>query len=700
MSVISSMFATKVFDDQKQKQLLSKECYTKLSATINQGVTLDTSICDEIADVLKKWALDNGATHFTHWFLPLTGVSAEKHDAFMDAKDDSIVEKFTGKNLLYGEPDASSFPNGGLRSTAEARGYTIWDPTSYVFLKKVAGRVVLCIPCVFIGYHGESLDKKVPLLRSTNALTQQAKRVLSLFGKDVDTVAAFVGPEQEYFITDREKYLQREDLVMTGRTLFGALPPKNQELEEHYFGAVKERVQAFMNDFNEELWELGITAKTEHNEVAPAQHEVAPIFKVAMIASDQNMVTMEIMQRVAARHGLACLLHEKPFAGVNGSGKHNNWSICANGKSGFINMTDPGDTPHTNLVFLLTLACIVKAVDEHAVYLRLAASTPGNDFRLGANEAPPAIISMFLGSQLGGVVDEIIEKGYASESTHSFHRDLGIPQVAPIMVDATDRNRTSPFAFTGNKFEFRMVASSIGIADVNTALNTFTAQEFKRAADALEGSTDFEKDCLAYITKTLREHKRVIFNGNGYSNEWVEEASRRGLPNVKTFVEANESVMYDTTVKSFEEFGILNKAELEARMEINYELYSKVKNIEALTAISMLNKQYLPAIKSYAAQLSTEASLVKESNLDASAFTTTLASIVEKLTKATELTAQLEEKQAKAFAISDAKEQAYSYMEEVNKALEDVRTYIDALESLVCKDYWPVPNYGELVFEI
>lgn len=700
MKDMLAVFGSKTFDTKTMKKMLKPETFTSLQKTINEGMPLDMAIVDEVAEAVKNWALSNGATHFTHWFLPLTGTPAEKHDSFLDLAGSEIILKFKGKNLLKGEPDASSFPSGGLRQTCAARGYTIWDPSTPIFLKEDGGRTVMCIPTVFLGYHGEALDRKIPLLRSLNALDIEGKRVLKLFGiKDVHKVSSTIGPEQEYFLVDHELYKQREDLVMCGRTLFGNIPTKNQQTEECYFAPISPRVASFFKAINEELWSLGITAKTDHNEVAPSQHETAPIYSSSSVGTDQNMILMDALRRMALKEHMMVLFHEKPYQGVNGSGKHNNWSITTD--TG-LNFTDPTDEPHKNLLFLLTLACIVKGVDENAIYLRLAASVPGNDFRLGANEAPPAIISIYLGDQLEDVVNQIIEKGFATSSKQGKLIDLGIPSIAKVYADNTDRNRTSPFAFTGNKFEFRMVASSACIAECNTALNTIVAKEFKHACDLLEGASDFEGACKEFIAKTLREHKRVIFNGNGYSDEWVEEAKKRGLPNVKTFCEAVESLVDPKTVEMFEDLHVLTKTELESRADIMYESYINAKDIEAKTALNMVKQQYLPAVRSYIADLLDEAEKVRVSNKGANlkVFTSPATEAFGLLEEATEAELKLEAALKETESKSDTKEKAFAYKDLVAPLLDELRKPIDALELVVDKAYWPVPSYADLMFEV
>ena len=600
-NVLEQVYGKNVFNDEVMQAKLPKDVYKSWKKTLENGEDLDVDIANVVAHAMKEWALEHGATHYTHWFQPMTGVTAEKHDSFLSpASKSRPVLEFSGKELIKGEPDASSFPSGGIRATFEARGYTAWDCTSPAFLKEDAAGVTLCIPTAFCSYTGEALDKKTPLLRSMEAISKQAVRIMKLFGyDDVKKVSCSVGPEQEYFLVDREKYLQRKDLIFSGRTLFGAPAPKGQELDDHYFGTIKERIASFMKDLNEELWKLGILAKTQHNEVAPAQHEMAPIFTTANISTDHNQLVMEIMKKVAKRHGMECLLHEKPFAGVNGSGKHNNWSIVTD--TG-INLLDPGKKPHENTKFLLFLAAVIKAVDENAELLRLSASNPGNDHRLGANEAPPAIISIFLGEQLEDIIEQIV-RGDLSSSIHGTKLDTGVHVLPVLRKDATDRNRTSPFAFTGNKFEFRMLGSSMSIAGVNFILNTMVADVLNQFADELEKADDFDAAVNELIKKTVTEHQRVIFNGDGYSDEWVAEAEKRGLPNVKSFVEAIPYLVTDKTISMFERQGVMTKTELESRAEINYETYSKTINIEAKTMIDMAGKQYIPAVISYVTTL-------------------------------------------------------------------------------------------------
>lgn len=696
MADILNVFGSHVFNEAKMKERLKPETFASLNKTIKEGAPLDLGILDEVADAIKVWALENGATHFTHWFLPLTTIPAEKHDSFIDFSGDDIVLKFNGKTLLKGEPDASSFPSGGLRSTANARGYTIWDPTTPVFIRTVENRTVLFIPTVFVGYHGEALDRKIPLLRSLNALNKAGKRFMKMFGYDAKRVYPAVGPEQEYFLVDRDLYLKRDDLIYTGRTMFGVLPPKGQELMDHYFAGINSRVTAFMKDINEELWSLGITAKTDHNEVAPLQHETATIFSIGGLAADQNMMLMETLQRTARKHNLVCLLHEKPFAHINGSGKHNNWSVNADN----INLTDPTDTPEKNWKFLLTLACIIEGVDENAVLLRACASNPGNDFRLGANEAPPAILSIYLGDQLLDIVEQIINNGEATSSIHPHSLDLDIPQIGKITAEATDRNRTSPFAFTGNKFEFRMLASSVCIASANTALNTIMAYEFNKACDALENSRDFEADLKKYIRKTIIDHKRVIFNGDGYTTSWPVEAEKRGLPNVKTYIEAVSSFTTDKTVSMFNSLNVLSDVELKCRQSVAYEMYAKNIDIEAKTALLMLDTKYFPAIRAYAAAVAAELNNVdKLVKISAIAYKEHLDRVVTLLDSASIKKETLKTALMNVRSIESLVDKALAYLQIITPILASIRTDIDALEEIVSKSYWPVPCYSDLFIE-
>lgn len=698
---VSEMFGKDVFNDAVMKDRLPKSVYKKLKKTIEDGAELDPSIADVVAHAMKDWAIEHGATHFTHWFQPLTGVTAEKHDSFISAPvDGKVIMEFSGKELIKGEPDASSFPSGGLRATFEARGYTVWDCTSPAFLKEDAIGVTLCIPTSFCSYKGEALDKKTPLLRSMQAVNEQSLRILRLFGNTTaKRVVPSVGPEQEYFIVDRAKYLQRKDLIYTGRTLFGAMPPKGQEMDDHYFGVIRERIGSYMSDLNKELWKLGVPAKTQHNEVAPAQHELAPIYEGVNQAVDHNQIVMETMKKVAERHGLACLLHEKPFAGVNGSGKHNNWSLTADDGT---NLMNPGDTPHENIQFLLVLACIIKAVDIHADLLRESASNVGNDHRLGANEAPPAIISIFLGEQLEDVIDQLCDTGEATHSKQGGTLKTGVDILPDFDKDATDRNRTSPFAFTGNKFEFRMVGSSDSIASANTVLNTIIAEAFKEAADKLEKADNFDMAVHDMIKETLAAHKRVVFNGNGYSDEWVAEAERRGLPNIKSMVDAIPALVTDKAVKLFEEFGVFTKTELESRVEVEYEGYAKAINIEAKTMIDMAGKQIIPAVIKYTTALASSISAVKSAcpEADVSTQTELLLETSDLLAETKVALANLTDITEKCAVMGGGRDQAVAYHEEVVPAMTALRTPVDKLEMLVDKELWPMPSYGDLIFEV
>ena len=696
----AKIFGENVFNDTVMQERLPKNVYKKLKKIIEEGGELDLATADTIAHEMKEWAIEKGATHYTHWFQPLTGTTAEKHDSFITAPmpNGKVLMSFSGKELIKGEPDASSFPSGGLRATFEARGYTAWDCTSPAFVRQDAAGATLCIPTAFCSYTGEALDQKTPLLRSMEALNVQSLRLLKLFGNTTSKkVTPSVGPEQEYFLVDAKKFLQRKDLIYTGRTLFGAMPPKGQELDDHYFGTIRQRVASYMKDVNEELWKLGVAAKTQHNEVAPAQHELAPIYAEANIAVDHNQIIMKTLKKVACEHGLKCLLHEKPFAGVNGSGKHNNWSITTDDG---INMLDPGKTPHENVQFLLVLACILKAVDTHADLLRQSASDVGNDHRLGANEAPPAIISVFLGEQLEDVVKQLVETGDATHSIQGGKLLTGVSTLPDLDKDATDRNRTSPFAFTGNKFEFRMVGSADSIASPNTTLNAIVAEAFCEAADILEKADDFDIAVHDLIKKYLTEHQRIIFNGNGYSEEWVEEAARRGLPNIKSMVEASETLTTEKSIKLFEKFGIFTKAELESREEVLYETYSKTINIEALTMVDMAKKQYIPAVMEYTRTLADTVLAVKSAGADASVQTTVLKSISEKLAETQAAETALEDKLAEAAGIEDPKKLAFFYKDVVHTAMDDLRTPVDELEMMVDKKVWPVPTYGDLIFEV
>ena len=693
------MFGKDVFNDAVMKDRLPKSVYKKLKKTIEDGAELDPSIADVVAHAMKDWAIEHGATHFTHWFQPLTGVTAEKHDSFISAPvDGKVIMEFSGKELIKGEPDASSFPSGGLRATFEARGYTVWDCTSPAFLKEDAIGVTLCIPTSFCSYKGEALDKKTPLLRSMQAVNEQALRILRLFGNTTaKRVVPSVGPEQEYFIVDRAKYLQRKDLIYTGRTLFGAMPPKGQEMDDHYFGVIRERIGSYMNDLNKELWKLGVPAKTQHNEVAPAQHELAPIYEGVNQSVDHNQIVMETMKKVAERHGLACLLHEKPFAGVNGSGKHNNWSLTADDGT---NLMNPGDTPHENIQFLLVLACIIKAVDIHADLLRESASNVGNDHRLGANEAPPAIISVFLGEQLEDVLEQLISTGTATHSKAGGVLHTGVKRLPDFAKDATDRNRTSPFAFTGNKFEFRMVGSRDSIAGPNVVLNTIVADAFSQACDVLEKADDFELAVHDLIKEYATDHQRIVFNGNGYSDEWVAEAERRGLPNIKSMVDAIPCLATDKAVELFGKYKVFSKAELESRVEIKYENYAKAINIEAKTMIDMASKQILPAVIGYTKSLADTILAVKGAGAPAAVQTDLLNDVSKLLEEAKAALVTLEEVTDKAAEAGDMAAEARYFHESVVPAMAALRTPIDKLEVLVDKKVWPMPSYSDLLFEV
>ena len=699
---VAEVFGENVFNLAKMKERLPKKIYAEVKNVMENGGELSVSTADVVAKAMKDWAVELGATHYTHWFQPLTGITAEKHDSFVtnpDAEGHMLME-FSGKELIKGEPDASSFPSGGLRATFEARGYTAWDCTSPAFVKKDATGAILCIPTAFCSYKGEALDKKTPLLRSMEALSQQALRIVRLFGNtEAAKVTASVGPEQEYFLVDRELYLQRKDLIYAGRTLFGAPAPKGQEMDDHYFGVIKERIGSYMKDLNEELWKLGISAKTQHNEVAPAQHELAPIFNTANIAVDHNQLVMETMKKVAARHGLACLLHEKPFAGVNGSGKHDNWSICTDNG---VNMLDPGDTPNQNIQFLLVLACIIKAVDVHADLLRQSASNVGNDHRLGANEAPPAIISMFLGEQLEDVVKQLIETGEAASCKEGERLYTGVSTLPDLQKDATDRNRTSPFAFTGNKFEFRMVGSSDSIASPNTTLNAIVAEAFCEAADLLEQAENFDIAVHDLIKEYLTEHQRIIFNGNGYAEEWVAEAERRGLPNIKSMVDSVKSLTTEKAVKLYEKFHIFTKAELESRAEILYETYAKAINIEAMTMIDMAGKQLIPSVISYTTELAASISAVRDAceAADVSAQTELLLETSSLLAESKKALGTLKTVTAEAVAMEEGEGQARAYHDRVMPAMSALRAPLDKLEMIVDKELWPIPSYGDLTFEV
>lgn len=695
-------FASNVFNDAVMKERLPKHVYKELKKTIQEGTELNPAIADVVANAMKDWAIEKGATHYTHWFQPLTGVTAEKHDSFITSPDEQgkVMMEFSGKELIKGEPDASSFPSGGLRATFEARGYTAWDCTSPAFVRQDAAGATLCIPTAFCSYTGEALDKKTPLLRSMEAINTQALRIVRLFGNTTSKrVRPSVGPEQEYFIVDREKYLKRKDLIFTGRTLFGAMPPKGQELDDHYFGAIRERIAAFMKDVNQELWKLGVCAKTQHNEVAPAQHELAPIYAECNIAVDNNQLTMEMLKKVAGRHGLTCLLHEKPFAGVNGSGKHNNWSLVTDDG---VNLLDPGKTPHENVQFLVVLAAIISAVDKHADLLREAAADPGNDHRLGANEAPPAIISIFLGDQLDDVIEQLISTGEATSSKKAGKLHIGVSSLPVLAKDATDRNRTSPFAFTGNKFEFRMVGSSDSVASPNIVLNTIVAEAFCDIADELEQAEDLAMAAHDLIKRLLTEHQRIVFNGNGYSDEWVAEAERRGLPNLKSMVDAIPALTTEKAVSMFEKFGVFTKAELESRTEIQYEAYSKAINIEAKAMYDIASKQIIPAVMKYTTQLAKSINAVKATGIAADISTQEglLLETSALLAETKTALVALHEITAKAAECAEGPEMAHFFHDEVIPAMAALRAPVDKLEMIVDKELWPMPSYGDLIFEV
>ena len=699
---VAEIFGENVFNDAVMQERLPKKTYKELKKTIEEGKELQAATADVIAHEMKEWAIEKGATHYSHWFQPLTGATAEKHDSFISApkSDGKILMEFSGKELIKGEPDASSFPSGGLRSTFEARGYTAWDCTSPAFVKKSPDgkRSILYIPTAFCSYTGEALDQKTPLLRSMEAINKQSIRLLRLFGNTTSQkVTPSVGVEQEYFLVDREKYLKRKDLVFTGRTLFGANPPKGQELDDHYFGAIRERIAAFMTDVNEELWKMGVAAKTQHNEVAPGQHELAPIYAQCNVAVDHNQLIMETLKKVAYRHNLQCLLHEKPFEGVNGSGKHNNWSLVTDDG---INILDPGKTPHDNIQFLLVLTCILRAVDLHADLLRESASDVGNDHRLGANEAPPAIISIFLGEQLQDVVEQLLSTGEATHSLNGGKLQTGVTTLPDLTKDATDRNRTSPFAFTGNKFEFRMVGSRDSIAGSNVVLNTIVAEAFAEACDVLEKADDFDTAVHSLIKEYLTDHQRIIFNGNGYSDEWVAEAEKRGLPNIKSMVEAIPALTTDKAVELFGKFGVFTKAELESRAEIKYENYAKAINIEAKAMIDIAAKQIIPAVVKYTKELADTVLAVKEAGADASVQAEMLADISGLLTETKAALKKLEAVTEEAAGKEEGKVQSEFYHFSVVPAMEGLRTPVDELEMIVDKEVWPMPSYGDLLFEV
>ena len=697
---VEELFASNVFTVAKMRERLPKKVFQEVIRVMEHGGELSMATADVVAKAMKDWAVEHGATHYTHWFQPLTGITAEKHDAFVTHPDEEgkMLMDFSGKELIKGESDASSFPSGGLRATFEARGYTAWDITSPAFLKESACGVILCIPTAFCSYTGEALDKKTPLLRSMEALNEQALRIVRLFGNtEASKVTASVGAEQEYFLVDKDLFLQRKDLMFAGRTLFGAPAPKGQEMEDHYFGVIRERVGAYMKDLNEELWKLGVTAKTQHNEVAPAQHELAPIYETANIAVDHNQLVMEAMKRVAVKHNMRCLLHEKPYEGVSGSGKHDNWSITTDNG---INLLDPGDTPNENIQFLLVLACIMKAVDTHADLLRQSAADVGNDRRLGASEAPPVIISIFLGEQLEDVVKQLVETGVAASAKKGEKLATGVSTLPDFVKDATDRNRTSPFAFTGNKFEFRTVGSSDSIASPNTTINAIVAEAFCEAADRLEKAEDFDMAVHDLIKEYMTEHQRIIFNGNGYAREWYEEAMRRGLPNIQSTIEAAPTLTTDKAVKLFEKFGIFTRVELESREEIIYETYAKTINIEALTMIDMAGKDIIPAVAAYTGELANTVVTVKEAGAPATAQTELLVEVDSLLAEAKKALKHLEECTVHANKIENAKERAFYYKDVVDVAMTALRKPVDKLEMLVDSDIWPMPTYGELMFEI
>lgn len=698
---ITEIFGANVFNDEAMQVYLPKAVFKKLKKTIEDGLELDNDIADSVAHGMKEWAIDRGATHYTHWFQPLTGVTAEKHDSFISApKNGKVIMEFSAKELTKGESDASSFPSGGLRATFEARGYTAWDCTSPAFLKKDSLGVTLYIPTAFCSYKGEALDKKTPLLRSMQAINTQALRILRLFGNTTShRVVPSVGAEQEYFIVDRDKYLQRKDLIYTGRTLFGAMPPKGQELEDHYFGSIRERIASYMNDINHELWMLGVPAKTQHNEVAPAQHELAPVYEQVNVAVDHNQVTMETMKKVAGRHGLTCLLNEKPFAGVNGSGKHNNWSLTSDDA---INMLNPGDTPHENIQFLLVLACILKAVDRHADLLRESAACVGNDHRLGAHEAPPAIISVFLGDQLEDVIDQLCSVGEATHSIQGSKLRTGVATLPNFETDATDRNRTSPFAFTNNKFEFRMVGSSDSIASPNIVLNTIVAESFKEAADILEVSEDFDEAVHDMIKQLFTDHRRIIFNGNGYSKEWVEEAKKRGLSNLPSMIDAIPALVSESSIKLFESFEVFTRKELESRVEIEYEAYSKAINIEAKAMIDIAGKSIIPAVIRYTTRLADSIIKLKTAMADIEPYaqSSILIDVNEHLKSAKLALENLIKLMDDAGEVVGVDKHARYMREVIVPAMEELRKPVDELEMIVDKDLWPMPSYGDLLFEV
>ena len=691
---VMEIYGSKVFNEHVMKERLPSATYKSLKNTLHKGAPLDIEVANVVASVMKRWAMELGATHYTHWFQPLTGITSEKHDGFVSpVGDGTAIMEFSGKELVRGEPDASSFPSGGLRATCEARGYTAWDPTSYAFVKDD----VLCIPTAFVSYTGEALDKKTPLLRSMNALSNQAVRILKLFGKDVDYVSTTVGPEQEYFLIKKEDYEARQDLILTGRTLFGAPSAKGQELEEHYFGVIRPEVSAFMKELDEELWKLGVPAKTKHNEVAPCQHELAPIFDTTNVAIDHNLLTMEMMKKLAPKYGLVCLQHEKPFEGVNGSGKHNNWSMSTTHE----NLLDPGDTPMENLQFLVFLAAVIKAVDEYADLLRTSVATPGNDHRLGANEAPPAIISIFVGEELEAVIDAI-----ASDSPYAgpvkMKMDLGVDVLPKFSKDTTDRNRTSPFAFTGNKFEFRMPGSAENLSDANTILNTAVAKELKGYADELEGAEDFTSAAIALIKRTIRDHRRVIFNGNGYTAEWEEEAARRGLPNKKNTPAALPALIDPKNIQLMEDFGVLTKIEMESRYEVEMEHYSKIINIEALTMLEMARKQLLPAINAYMSEVANTAAskLAVSEAISVRSETKTLTRLSTDADAMSDAIDALQAAVDTAEAMTDESAKAVSFHDDVLPKMDALRAAADDAETICGEDYWPLPSYSKMLYYV
>lgn len=697
---VVDIFGENVFNDTTMQERLPNKIYKNLKHTIEEGKELDLATADVIAHEMKEWAIEKGATHYTHWFQPLTGVTAEKHDSFISAPLPSgkVLMSFSGKELIKGEPDASSFPSGGLRATFEARGYTAWDCTSPAFVREDAAGATLCIPTAFCSYKGEALDQKTPLLRSMEAINKEALRLLCLFGNTTSKkVVPSVGAEQEYFLVDSNTFKQRKDLIYTGRTLFGAMPPKGQELDDHYFGTIRQRVASFMKDVNEELWKVGVSSKTQHNEAAPAQHELAPIYTVANIAVDHNHLVMQTLKRVAGQHNMKCLLHEKPFAGVNGSGKHNNWSLTTDDG---INMLEPGKTPHENTQFLLVLMCILKAVNRHADLLRESAADPGNDHRLGGNEAPPAIISVFLGEQLEDVMEQLVSTGEATHSINGGKLRTGVKTLPDLAKDATDRNRTSPFAFTGNKFEFRMVGSRDSVAAPNVVLNTIAAEVFAEACDVLEQSDDFDKAVHDLIKEYAIENRGIVFNGDGYSELWEQEAARRGLPNIASMVEAIPAMTTDRAVALFEKFHVFTRAELESRQEIKFEAYAKAINIEARTMIDMASKQILPAIMKYTKTLADTVISVKEAGADSSVQAEVLNEVTALLTETKNALHKLIEVTEAAGQKEEGPEQANYFHSDVCPAMEALRVPVDKLEMIVDKDVWPMPSYGDLIFEI